>query len=495
MSTKLVVTNNAAMLKKYEKEGLAAITAELAKMVTADKTRGITTTIVDLNLTDAAKDKDYKDSIDTLYQKNLPDYMVLIGATDVIPMQTLNMPEGISGDPDTDVPSDLPYASETGYSTSIDSFLNPTRVIGRIPDIVGSKDFTYLVSLLDTASSWEGKVQKFYENYFGVSAAVWSNSSSLSVKNLYGDDAQLFLSPPNGPDWQKSQVNALSHFINCHGAKNDPKYYGESNGAYPTAMDSDIMVDEVVFGTVAAAECCYGALLFDPTLTSTKKSLSMVNAYLKARGYGFWGSTTVAYGPPVGNGQADLICQYFCIEVLKSASLGRSALTAWQTYIEKETPLSPIDKKTIAQFYLLGDPSIHPVQPTQKSISDENDPESYNQGRDFRRHQLRTKGSLLPAHIVSTVPTRQPLKDHLIDEIAKIAEKENVPIKNLQSYAYSIPGNSEYSAKTLRKITGHMMHIISSTEETPPELHDKIVHLIIFEEGEKIIKYDRVESR
>jgi len=76
---------------------------------------------------------------------------------------------------------------------------------------------------------------------------------------------------------------------------------------------------------------------------------------------GFFGSTTIAYGPSEGNGNADLICQYFLQRVLAGASLGRAALEARQKFAGEHTHLDPFDLKTLAQFYLLGDPSLQPV--------------------------------------------------------------------------------------------------------------------------------------
>jgi hypothetical protein len=78
--------------------------------------------------------------------------------------------------------------------------------------------------------------------------------------------------------------------------------------------------------------------------------------------YGFWGSSTIAYGPADTNDYADLICQYFLREVLNGASLGRACLQARQNYLQQVAPLDPVDLRTIAQFNLIGDPSIHPVK-------------------------------------------------------------------------------------------------------------------------------------
>jgi hypothetical protein len=56
-----------------------------------------------------------------------------------------------------------------------------------------------------------------------------------------------------------------------------------------------------------------------------------------------------------------LACSYFVDGVLNGASIGRAALEARQRFVRQVTVLSPVNSKTLAQFNLLGDPSVHPV--------------------------------------------------------------------------------------------------------------------------------------
>ena len=90
--------------------------------------------------------------------------------------------------------------------------------------------------------------------------------------------------------------------------------------------------------------------------------MPICQSYLAQSAYGYFGSTTIAYGPAEGNGAADLITQYFLLEVQAGHSLGLAALKAQQRYVEQVDELDPIDLKTLAQFYLLGDPSVQPVK-------------------------------------------------------------------------------------------------------------------------------------
>jgi len=111
---------------------------------------------------------------------------------------------------------------------------------------------------------------------------------------------------------------------------------------------------------VLAAECCYGAELYDPAKTNGQ--VGLCNAYLGAKAYGFFGSSTIAYGPESGNAQADLICQYFFTHILAGASQGEATLMARQDFLKVLSVADPSDLKTLAQFNLMGDPSLHPVR-------------------------------------------------------------------------------------------------------------------------------------
>ena len=89
--------------------------------------------------------------------------------------------------------------------------------------------------------------------------------------------------------------------------------------------------------------------------------LPICQSYLEQGAYGYFGSTTIAYGPADANGAADLICQYFLLKILDGASLGHAALMARQLFVRDNAQMDAMDLKTLAQFCLLGDPSVHPV--------------------------------------------------------------------------------------------------------------------------------------
>ena len=199
-----------------------------------------------------------------------------------------------------------------------------------------------------------------YLDYFALSVQLWKKSSALSLANIFGNARKLLLAPPTGSVAASRKLGPRSHFINCHGALADPRFYGEDRKGTPVALDSKDLRGRIREGTVAAVECCYGAELYDSA--ALKLPVPICQSYLAQSAYGYFGSTTIAYGPAEGNGAADLITQYFLLEVQAGHSLGLAALKAQQRYVEQVDELDPIDLKTLAQFYLLGDPSVQPVK-------------------------------------------------------------------------------------------------------------------------------------
>ena len=427
---KVLLTHKGALRAKYEAAGLKALLQAVDRLIAADAARQVTTRLVCIDLkgdmdplggakvTDATDEKQVKDAVDAVYAALEPAYLVLLGAPDVVPHQTLANP---LDDDDLDVPSDLPYACAAPYGTDPSEFTAPSRVVGRLPDVVGGSDASYLEGLLDTAAGWRRRKRQSYDSYFAVTADVWKGSTRMTVRKLFGTTDKLELSPPEGPSWTKSRLRRRSHFFNLHGALEDDCYYGEgSNQTFPEAHLASRLAGRLREGTVIAAECCYGAELFDPAVAGM--GATMVNAYLEEKAYGFFGSSTVAYGPAEGNGAADLICQFFLREVLKGASIGRAALMARQAFVAQESPLDPIDLKTLVQFHLMGDASIHPAHlpaPEPKAAVEAKTPA----GRKGRRRRMKKRArdlSLTTAH-AETKPKRGVPKElrQLLVDLAK----------------------------------------------------------------------------
>jgi hypothetical protein len=366
---KVIVTNVAALKAKYLNR-YHLVSNAVQRVIAADRTRGLTTRLVALDdgpvlrrmggapVPDPSDAGATKRAIDAVWRSARPDYLLILGAPDIVTHQNLLNPVYAPGDDDDRyAPSDLPYACDEPYSQKIADFRGPTRVVGRLPDLNGSGDAAYFARVLRVAATFRERPAGRYDTYFGLSAHVWRKSTALSLENMFGKTSQiLHRSPTEGPGWRASQLNALTHFINCHGGSADPKFYGQRGESYPIAMESARLDRKVRNGTVVAAECCYGAQLFDPNIPGGE--MGICNRYLGHGAYAFFGSSTIAYGPSEGNGSADLICQFFIQRVLAGASTGRAALEARVTFVMHATHLDPTDLKTLAQFNLMGDPSI-----------------------------------------------------------------------------------------------------------------------------------------
>jgi hypothetical protein len=302
----------------------------------------------------------------------------------------------VPDDPDQFAFGDLPYACDVPYSHDIATFKGPTRVVGRLPDLMGAKKPSYLLTVIGKAEKYRCRKAAEYSSYFGLSTHSWRKSSEMSLSNVFGSSTNLLLSPPSRSGHSNKRLAPLMHFINCHGGQADPTFYGERKGdGQPPSLASKRITGKIKPGTVASVECCYGAELYDSITLSLP--LPICQNYLRQGANGYFGSTTIAYGPETGNGAADLITQYFLIEVLGGASLGRAALVARQRFVEQTGELDPVDLKTLAQFNLLGDPSIHPVEvesPTgvPKGIKEE---DANRQSRRERRAKLQAVGEFL----------------------------------------------------------------------------------------------------
>ncbi len=381
MPSKVIVTNRSAMSAKYGRK-LGKIERALARLIAADKKRGLQTTIVDVSnatqmsavggtkVTSAKNARQNKNAIDAIFSHLEPDYLMILGAPDVVPHQRLI---NTLKDDDDEVMSDLPYASDAPYSRRIRDFKAPTRVVARLPDLAGGSDPSYLVTLLGVAAKWKGRPRRSFAKSFAISADVWKRSTRLSLKRLLGEDTHLKLSPFEGPKWPGPFVGRRMHFINCHGDTNDFQFYGdpEIDGApdLPIAHVATNLARRISEGTVVAAECCYGSELWNIANAPSQGVFGICSTYLAHKAYGFFGSTNIAYGEEVSNDDADLMCRFFLTSVLEGASLGRAVLEARQKYIDQAQRLDQSDLKTLGQFLLLGDPSIHPVNAKPSSAA------------------------------------------------------------------------------------------------------------------------------
>jgi hypothetical protein len=371
MANKIIVANCLVLQKKYGGQNLKAILDAVHRLIAADKLRGIASQVVDIS--SAAQMKKYrgkavtsqknepqaKNAIDAIYAATKADYLVLLDGPDVIPHLTLDNPAGKDGDPN--VPSDLPYASDAPFASRNPArYAAATRVVGRIAGLTGAKEPSYLVKQIDTAAKYKSLRRADYLSHFGLSAWQWRKSTAESVKAIF-DSRKIVTCPSVGTPKIWKLLSPLTHFINCHGADTDPQFCGQRGRGYPVAMTSGDVAKGARRNTIVAAECCYGSQLFDPAMTDGQWPIA--NSYLGAGAIAFLGSSTIAYGPSgAGNEYADLLTQFFLVDVLRGASIGRAFLQARQKFVLSQKMEDPVNVKTLAQFILLGDPSLHPCR-------------------------------------------------------------------------------------------------------------------------------------
>src|SRR5437868_11994863 len=156
---KIIISNRSALQNKYGSAGFKKIQSATKKLVAADKKRNLKSKLVFVDdavamkqakskvVKDATDPEQYKTAIDSLFHFYTPDYIMLLGATDIIPHCCFRIP--IPDDDDTFIPSDVPYACEAPFSRNAGDFIAPGRVLGRLPDITGASDPAYIIALIE----------------------------------------------------------------------------------------------------------------------------------------------------------------------------------------------------------------------------------------------------------------------------------------------------------------------------------------------------------
>jgi hypothetical protein len=381
---KVVVTHRAAARAKYGAAGWARIRRAVTQLKTADNARGVTTRFFALDSaadcrkvgatrlassTDAAAAKTI---VDRVYAAWAPAYLLILGGPELVGQHALANPLWTgdpNDDPDQFISSDLPYACDSPASPTVGDFRGPTRAVGRLPDLVGVTDPDVLVDLLRSAAQATPRASGPTTPVFALSTKTWKVSTQLTLGKLAGVSGTVLTCPPNDVSWTAAELAPTVHLVNCHGAEFDPRWYGEARLGQqdlPPAMDARLLGGLVPRGSVVAAECCYGAAHWPPAAAGGQAGIAAT--LLRQGASGVFGSANISYGPAAANEYADVICQLFLSEILAGASLGRAALTARQRFVQGQSFLDPTDLKTLGQFDLLGDPSVHPIAPAGQPV-------------------------------------------------------------------------------------------------------------------------------
>jgi hypothetical protein len=382
-SVKLSITCRKALEKKYDMSAMQQINDAIVKWIEADASRGIRNIHVAVDdtsemkpfkvapLTGKITPEKVKRVVDALCAKLSPDYVVLIGAGDVVPFFSVANPSKFAGgDSDASVATDNPYASSQAFvKKKRKTYLIPDRAVGRIPDLPRSTDPAWLLEYLAVATSWKAVPAKKYADDLLVCCDTWRKSGKACVEYLSRDAKSLMICPPSGDASQKlrSKHGALLQMIKCHGAPNDSWFYGQKNADFPEVLKSPSIDRRIKKGTVVGAMCCFGASLFDPAdpASAHANEVPIPSVYLRQGAIGFLGASGTAWVGDETMMCADRIITSFLKSVLDGASLGRATLESKQGFVrwlKKEgDQLDAAEEKTLLQFVLLGDPSIHPV--------------------------------------------------------------------------------------------------------------------------------------
>ncbi len=508
---KLVVTHRGALLHKYGAKGVQRIDAALQVLVAADQRRGISTQVISLDqaadmapyggpipvTADAAA---VKKAVDRIAKGVSPHYWLLLGGPDILPLVPLRNPAYSAQDGDTDktVPSDLPYACEAGYSTDPNRFLGPTRVVGRLPDLAGARQPDLLTRLIRASARNKPRPRSDYDQSFGITAQAWQASTALSMNNVFGPTHQLHPVPTEGPAWSATQLRPRMHFINCHGADTSPQYFGQPPGKeeFPVAHEAKRLRNKVTAGTVIAAECCYGAQLYDPADAGGQAGIAL--GYLADGAAAFFGSTTIAYGPSEGNASADLICQFFLLQVLAGSSTGRAVLEARQQFAGARTHLDPYDLKTLMQFYLLGDPSVHPVAINGHALTrTASFKKAFAQTKDrsvrgLRRERLLRDGAHLGKALPAITASQAPVPQTVENTLMAMARQSGLALASQTRLSFRIAARTRRDATPDRHI-----HVVKGNLQLPddPTGVTRVVALVATEENGELLHVRRLHSR
>ncbi len=385
-SIKLIVTLRQNLAAKYSKADLTKLDKLIKAWIQADAQRGITSHCVALDdaadmgkfaaapLAGVPTPQKVKRKIDQLWKLLSPDYLVLLGAQDVVPMFEVPNPSyDPKGDDDTVVPTDNPYACSAPFvDGDIQSYLVPDRVVGRIPDMVADSSLDWLRTYLDTAIAHTPQPAGHYADLYAICCDEWRRAGEETAQYLGHPKSGLLVTPPvdNAAAQAQAALPRTLHAIKCHGAKLDPNFYGQKGTAYPVALFSGTLAANLTPGTLAAAMCCYGAQVYHPQDPAAQQNGAwpIASTYLRKGAVGFAGATMIAWVGVDTMLCADWIVAQYLKSASTGASIGRALLEAKQDFLRwlAQQGQSPglAEQKTLIEFVLLGDPALHPVQST-----------------------------------------------------------------------------------------------------------------------------------
>lgn len=376
----LLISNYKALSAKYG-EGLTEILRELSELICSDLDRGVISipAYVDIPgpysipcVTDPENPEQNKAAVDALYNAFQPDYMVLIGAGDIIPFQQLKdpIPPAPCGKEGT-ILSDLPYACDAPFSTDVTKFLAPTRKVTRLPDIEGPltpDSLSVFIRTLRHAQRIIPKSADQYKDWWNV-CTTQRTAAMYQMKNIFsaaGVKFNINVCPPCGSGWDIDTYAQMVHHHILHGAEKENILYGDDGAApphYPEAINGKYLIDQPREGMILLENACYGGQLYH---SDQMEQMPLVNIYLSSGGI-VMGSSSVTYSSTSGTHFSDYLMSHFMLSVLRGEDTGTALLHARQKLIgSAKGAATPVLLKTLAEF---GVYAHAPVCPVRKSTS------------------------------------------------------------------------------------------------------------------------------
>lgn len=348
----------------------AMIAADSAKgynsfMVAVDDAQQMRTYGVD-PVADPADGKQNKEAIDAICIRYPQAMLVLLGGADIIPFQKLT-------DPDTkkDILSDLPYACEAAFSRDILSFIEPTRMITRLPDVTGKPSYVEesarvakFARVIIDAARRDTRPAGDYTQPFAVSAEDWQISKLPLVQALYGSKAELASYPPDGGSWSQEQYNRLHHYFALYGDNDRQEWYADAALSTPAYWFED---GQAYLGEdlLLLSQVSCGAQLTPSREASrdthTYSSYPIANVYLENGAGAFLGSTCPVSNLP--DNPSNTLLRIFLSTLHQGATLGKALREARLGVRNLKNPPDAEALRTLAGYVVYGDVSYQPIDP------------------------------------------------------------------------------------------------------------------------------------
>lgn len=390
---KLIITHYENLKRKYKDvqvenpdDALQKIEERLKSLIQFDAVRGIETIIVYLDkdetlgtrkVTSPTDDVQFKGAVDAACRVYKPDYLVILGAQDIVPHIRLQHPVYCSRtDYRKHLFSDMPYACEKEYSERGSDFLSPTRVVSRIPDVFNNAalGIIYLLSSLDAVMKIPTRDVPVYLDSWTVCTGLRKKPMGGILEIIYADTDMIpipAVCPPATSDWPTDTYERLTHIHLLNGIPQSHLLYGEDDAhTRPVAIDLTLLNQNIQAGCIALERASYGGALYQP---KGRAELPLVNAYLSSGAACVLGSTAVNYSNTEKMISADhLVAQFFLN--LYNRTVGDAFLISRQWLLKNKYLLTTNDMAMFLGFTLYGDASAFPMGDAQPDFSVQPDP-------------------------------------------------------------------------------------------------------------------------